>query len=79
MPMQASHRLGFGGAINQSIPTQVACLAGVRVLSVVAHHRHIIALSVNGRAFSWRVGCHGCHGQLGHGDEEDVAQMRSER
>ena len=66
----------FGGAINQSIPTSVAGLAGVRVHSVVAKCFHIIALSVDGRAFSWGVGC---YGQLGHGDKEDVAQPKAIR
>ena len=66
----------FGGAINQSIPTSVAGLAGVRVHSVVAKSCHIIALSVDGRAFSWGEGC---FGQLGHGDREYVAQPKAIR
>ena len=66
----------FGGAINQSIPTPVAGLSGVRVQSVVARHNHIIALSVDGTAFSWGEGH---HGQLGHGDQENVAQPKAIR
>ena len=66
----------FGGAINQSIPTPVAGLSGVRVQSVVAKCSHIIALSVDGRAFSWGEGH---HGQLGHGDQENVAQPKAIR
>ena len=66
----------FGGAINQSIPTPVAGLSGVSVQSVVAKCSHIIALSVDGRAFSWGEGH---HGQLGHGDQENVAQPKAIR
>ena len=66
----------FGGAINQSIPTPVAGLSGVRVQSVVAKHSHIIALSVDGTAFSWGKGN---RGQLGHGDRENVAQPKAIR
>ena len=66
----------FGGAINQSTPTPVAGLSSVRVQSVVANFHHIIALSVDGRAFSWGEGC---FGQLGHGDKEDVAQPKAIR
>ena len=69
-------RRSFGGAINQSIPTSVAGLAGVRVHSVVAKYCHIIALCVDGVAFSWG---RGGYGVLGHGDNEDVAQPKAIR
>ena len=75
-PYPGTDGLGFGGTINQSIPTPVAGLVGVRVQSVVAKRYHIIALSVDGVAFSW--GC-GAHGQLGHGDREHVAQPKAIR
>ena len=75
-PYPGTEGLGFGGTINQSIPTPVAGLVGVRVQSVVAKRYHIIALSVDGVAFSW--GC-GAHGQLGHGDREHVAQPKAIR
>ena len=73
---QPPGQTSFGGAINQSIPTPVAGLSGVRVQSVVAKLRHIIALSVDGTAFSWGEGR---HGQLGHGDQENVAQPKAIR
>ena len=66
----------LAGTINQSIPTPVAGLVGVRVQSVVAQLYHIIALSVDGIAFSW--GYNSC-GQLGHGDLEKVAQPKAIR
>ena len=48
----------FGGAIDQCIPMPVAGLMGVRVQSAVAEISHIIALSVDGMAFSWGDYCY---------------------
>ena len=67
---------GLGGMINRSIPTPDAGLVGVRVQSVVGRYNHIIALSVDGMAFSWGKGE---YGQLGHGDQEDVARPKAIR
>ena len=67
---------GSSETINPSIPAPVAGLVGVRVHSVVASECHIIALSVDGVAFSWG---RGNFGQLGHGDREDIAQPKAIR
>ena len=75
-PNVRAYGLGFGGTINQCIPTPVAGLVGVRVQSVAAKPYHIIALSVDGVAFSWGDGV---HGQLGHGDRVHVAQPKAIR
>jgi hypothetical protein len=49
-----------------SVPTPVAGMAGVAVRSVAAGHEHSLALSCDGRVFSW--GQNSC-GQLGHGNK----------
>jgi hypothetical protein len=48
-----------------SVPTPVAAIAGVRVRSVAAGSRHSLAISWDGRVYSWGKNN---HEQLGHGD-----------
>jgi alpha-tubulin suppressor-like RCC1 family protein len=61
--------VGHGDADTRYLePAPVAALAGVRVRSVAAGTHHSLALSWDGRVFSW--GCNRC-GRLGHGDELD--------
>jgi hypothetical protein len=48
--------------------TPVAAMAGVAVRSVAAGSRYSLALSWDGRVYSWG---HNNHGQLGHGDTQN--------
>jgi alpha-tubulin suppressor-like RCC1 family protein len=57
---------GFGSVNRKySEPAPVTAMAGVRVRSVVAGSDHSLALSWDGRVYSWGLNR---HGQLGHGD-----------
>jgi hypothetical protein len=47
-------------------PAPVAAMAGVRVRSVAAGLRHSLALTCDGRVYSWGKNS---YGQLGHGDK----------
>jgi hypothetical protein len=51
-----------------SAPTPVAAMARVRVRSVAAGYDHSLALSSDGRVYSWGENR---YGQLGHGDQWD--------
>jgi hypothetical protein len=58
--------VGHGDAgASYTLPTLVAAMAGVRVRSVAAGHHHSLALSWDGRVYSWGKND---HGELGHGD-----------
>jgi alpha-tubulin suppressor-like RCC1 family protein len=64
---------GTGAAVGHgdeelpcSEPAQVTAMAGVPVLGVAAGLRHSLALTWDGRVYSWGETT---HGQLGHGDE----------
>ena len=58
-------QLGHGDTEDQSTPKLVGALAGEQVVDVCAGGSHTIAVTADGRAFSWGYG-HG--GQLGHGE-----------
>lgn len=59
--------LGLGNCDNVSIPRQIAQLTPVSVTTVAVHPggRHALALTEEGKVYSW--GC-GDRGQLGHGN-----------
>jgi alpha-tubulin suppressor-like RCC1 family protein len=64
---------GIGVAVGRGhedatypVPTPVAALAGLRIRSVVAELDQSLALSWDGRVYSWGDNF---HGQLGHGDK----------
>ena len=52
-----------------ALPTVVAGLAGVRVVSVAAGFVYTIALTEAGQVFSWGMGESGC---LGHGNQQGL-------
>ena len=65
--------LGHGALTGEhkvvALPTVVAGLTGVRVVSVAAGSVYTIALTEAGQVFSWGMGERGC---LGHGNEQDL-------
>lgn len=64
----AAGQLGHGDKENAAVPKLVAALAGVRIVQVDCGETHTIALSSEGKAYSWG----GCgYGQLGHGDTSE--------
>lgn len=58
-------QLGFGPIIQESPYPQLLCgLSHLKVIDVVAGQYHSIALTADGRFYTWGWGI---HGQLGHG------------
>ena len=55
---------------NELVPRPVEALKGVSVASVAAGDSHVLALTREGRVFSWGIGF---YGTLGHGDETNLA------
>ena len=58
-----------GGHKVVALPTVVAGLTGVRVVSIAASDVYSLALTEAGQVFSWGKGENGC---LGHGNEQDL-------
>lgn len=67
---------------NELVPRPVEALRDVRISSVAAGDSHVIAITAEGRVYTWGVGFYGC---LGHGDETALAtpklveKLRGER
>ena len=65
--------LGHGAPTGEhkvvALPTVVAGLTGVRVVSIAASDVYNLALTEAGQVFSWGEGENGC---LGHGNEQDL-------
>jgi len=61
--------LGHGDTATQPRPALVEALAGVRVADVSVGAQHMLALSADGRAFSWG---NGEFGRLGNGKAEQL-------
>ncbi|EOD29477.1 E3 ubiquitin ligase [Emiliania huxleyi CCMP1516] len=59
--------LGHGDEQNQWQPKEVEAFAGRRVVAVSAGSDHSLALTTDGRVWSWG---YGRDGRLGHGDEQ---------
>lgn len=55
---------------NELLPRAVEALNGVKIEVVGAGDSHVLAITDQGRLFSWGVGFYGC---LGHGDETSLA------
>lgn len=60
-------RLGLGHSKNVNVPHQISALSQHVVRKVAVHSggRHALALTADGRVFSWGEGD---DGKLGHGD-----------
>ena len=66
--------LGHGSESKEVVPRLIAPLEKVQVVAVAAGSWHSMALSAEGRVFTWgRDG----DGRLGHGDEETQLQPKS--
>ena len=61
--------LGHGDMDDQRVPKVIEALRDVRVVAIAAGGVHSMALTDEGAVLSFG---HGKHGQLGHGDEEDL-------
>ena len=55
---------------NERVPRLVKGLMEVKLASVAAGDSHVIAITSEGKVFSWGIGFYGC---LGHGDESSLA------
>lgn len=66
----ASHfgQLGLGKVLQCSSPELVASLAQEIIIDAVAGQYHSVALTADGRVFTWGWGV---HGQLGHGNTDE--------
>jgi alpha-tubulin suppressor-like RCC1 family protein len=64
---QLAGKLGHGDQANQLVPKQVAALGFHKVTRVSAGPCHTLALTAQGRVFSFG---NGQNGRLGHGDEQ---------
>ncbi|XP_076231996.1 RCC1 and BTB domain containing protein claret [Calliopsis andreniformis] len=61
-------QLGLGKVLQCSSPELVASLAQEVIIDAVAGQYHSVALTADGRIFTWGWGV---HGQLGHGNTEE--------
>ncbi len=61
-------QLGHGDTENYSLPTPVEGLIKIQIAQVCCGWQHTLALSTQGKVFSWG---YGEDGQLGHGDTSD--------
>eukprot|EP00347_Sterkiella_histriomuscorum_P016506 403352920 len=61
-------QLGHGDTENYSLPTPIEALVKIQIIQVSCGWQHSMALSSQGRIFSWG---YGEDGQLGHGDTND--------
>ena len=52
------------------IPRPVEALRGVRLMKVIGGDSHVLALTAEGKVYSWGMGY---YGTLGHGDESSLA------
>ena len=68
-PGVLGHGAISGGHKVVALPTVVAGLTGVRVVSIAASDVYSLALTEAGQVFSWGKGEGGC---LGHGNEQDL-------
>ncbi|TMW55803.1 hypothetical protein Poli38472_008451 [Pythium oligandrum] len=66
-------QLGSGDTRAQIEPEQVEALRDVTIVSVAAKGSHVLALSADGRLYTWG---RGDEGQLGHGDRVSHALPR---
>jgi alpha-tubulin suppressor-like RCC1 family protein len=66
-------QLGHGDTENYSLPSPVEALVKIHVSMVACGWQHTMALSSQGRVFSWG---YGEDGQLGHGDTNDYLTPR---
>jgi len=62
-------QLGVGNTMNTPIPVNITPLNKISIVNIACGWQHSLALSSNGRLFSW--GC-GDEGQLGHGDNFEL-------
>ena len=60
-------RLGHGDEVSRATPELIEALQAVKVVRVTASSDHSLAVSDEGRAYSWGDGEFGV---LGHGNEE---------
>lgn len=58
-------QLGLGRVLQTPNPKLISCLANEIVVDAVAGQYHSVALTMDGRVFTWGWGV---HGQLGHGN-----------
>lgn len=63
-------QLGLGKVLQCSSPELVTSLAQEIIIDAVAGQYHSVALSADGRIFTWGWGI---HGQLGHGNTDEKA------
>ncbi len=60
-------QLGHGDKTSVARPTLVRSLAGHAVVGIAAGEHHVLAVTNQGRVFSWGGGGGGAAGSLGHG------------
>ncbi|CAK9809769.1 X-linked retinitis pigmentosa GTPase regulator homolog [Anthophora plagiata] len=60
-------QLGLGKVLQCSTPELITCLAQEVIIDAVAGQYHSVALTADGRVFTWGWGV---HGQLGHGNTD---------
>lgn len=68
-------QLGLGHRFNQEKPQLIRSLAdsGICVIQVACGQQHVLAVTEDGKLYSWGLGV---LGQLGHGDTRDVGYPR---
>ncbi|XP_012270806.1 uncharacterized protein LOC105694570 [Orussus abietinus] len=62
-------QLGLGKLAQSPSPELITCLAQEIIVDAVAGQYHSVALTVDGRVFTWGWGV---HGQLGHGNTDEI-------
>lgn len=66
-------QLGQGMGSTRRSPVQVASLGASPIVHIVAGENHSLAINADGQVYSWGLGS---HGQLGHGDRNDIGIPR---
>ncbi|XP_076055438.1 RCC1 and BTB domain containing protein claret isoform X3 [Oratosquilla oratoria] len=67
-------QVGTGSTGRFPHPMVISCLEGASITSVACGQFHSMAVSATGKLYTWGWGV---HGQLGHGNVEDVLQPRA--
>jgi len=63
-------QLGHGDKVNKVKPTLVSALEGIMISQITCGWSHSVALTLNGKIYSWG---NGDHGKLGHGSGKKVS------
>ena len=63
-------QLGHGDKVNKVKPTAIEALEGIYVSQITCGWSHSVALTSNGRVYTWG---NGDHGKLGHGSGKKVS------